>query len=256
MAMLQAIWHAGSLRSWVLLAMTVAVLPLATSAVLGFVLLSHGVLASFDDVARRQRYQLDPAQSLRLLLLDATGPVDLFLDDADPTQPPIYRELRQKVESSFAALHEALSTEPELQILVARARDDWTVADRRATEAMAVRRPPGDPHGVELMQAFHGRIAAAVDRLAAVSSRLEVRLRSDHDRALLNFERSEWLAGIAAAVSLLSVVVGALAIGRMLSVSVDRLVDARPALRPAIARTESKFRCRQNCTRWRKSSIG
>lgn len=223
--MLQAIWHAGSLRSWVLLALALAVLPLLVSAVLGFVLLSHGVLAAFDDVARRQRYQLEPTQSLRLLLLETGEPLDVFVDDADPTQPPTYRELRQQIEARFASLHENLRTEAELQALVERARDDWSTADGEATEVISIRRPPGDPHGAELMQAFHGKIAAAVDKLGAASNRIEAQLRPDHDQALLDFERSEWVAGIAAAISLLGIAAGAFAIGRMLSVSVDRLVD-------------------------------
>jgi diguanylate cyclase (GGDEF)-like protein len=47
---------------------------------------------------------------------------------------------------------------------------------------------------------------------------------ADHDRALRTYERSLWLAGIAASVSLLAVIAGVVLIGRVMSTSVDRLV--------------------------------
>jgi diguanylate cyclase (GGDEF)-like protein len=217
-------WRTKSFRFWLTLGLTLAVLPLAVSAALGHVLLSRGVIAAFADVAARQRYQLVPAYRLRSALGDAVDPVDEFVDDADPTQPPAYRALRERIEAGFADLHDHLQQDPEPRTQVERSREDWTAADRLATEVISVRRPAGDPHGAELMQRFHGLMASAVDRLSAVSADLEIDLNQDHDEALLFYERSEWLAGGAAAASLLAMIAAVITVGRVVSGSVDRLV--------------------------------
>ncbi len=202
-----------------------AILPLAASAVTGHVLLNRGVIGSFADIAARQRYQLLPTHRLRALVLDASVPVDEFVDDGDPTRPAAYRALRERIEAAFAALHDHLQHDPEPRAIVERAREDWSSADRAATEILSVRRAAGNPRDLESMQRFDGLIEAATDKLAAVSTDLERDLTADHDEALLFYERSEWIMGIAAAVSLLTVLAAVIIIGRILSNSVDRLVS-------------------------------
>lgn len=223
--MLHVIWKGGSLRSWIALGMAIAVLPLAASALAGYLMLSRGVVASFQDVAARQRDQIDPTQRLRLLLLDAATPLDDFMDEGNPRQPPAYRALRERIEAMFADVHDHMRSDSELRTLVARARDDWTAADRLAAEALSVRRVPGDPHGAVLMDGFHGLIGSAVDKLGAVYDGLASNLRNDHDAALRDVERSKWLAAVAAAVSALAILVGVVMIGRVMAGSVERLVS-------------------------------
>jgi diguanylate cyclase (GGDEF)-like protein len=217
-------WRTKSLRFWLIFGLTLAVLPLAVSAVLGHLLLNRGVIASFADVAARQRYQVAPAYRLRSVLLEAVVPVDEFVDDGDPVQPAAYRALRERIETDFAALHDHLQQDPEPRTLVERSRADWTAADRIATELLSVRRSGGDPHGAELMQRFDGLMMSAVDKIGVVSTDLEGDLIQDHDEALLFYERSEWLTGVAAGVSLLAMIAGVVTIGRIVSSSVDRLV--------------------------------
>jgi diguanylate cyclase (GGDEF)-like protein len=223
--MLHAIWKGASLRSWVALGMAIAVLPLAASAVGGYLMLNRGVIASFQDVAARQRDQIDPTQRLRLMIWDAVPPLDAFMDEGDPRQPHEYRAMREQIEAAFAGLHADMRSDRELQTLVERARDDWTAADRLATEAISVRRAPGDPHAAELMDSFNGLVISSVDKLGAVYGHLAATLRADHDSALRAFERSEWLAGMAAFVSALAILLGVVIIGRVMSGSVERLVD-------------------------------
>jgi diguanylate cyclase (GGDEF)-like protein len=218
-------WRTKSLRFWLSFGLCLAVLPLALSAVFSYVLLHRGVIASFADVAARHRYQVAPAYRLRSLLLETVDPVDEFIDAGDPTQIAAYRLLRERVEAAFADLHDHLQHDPEPRLLVERARDDWAAADRTATETFSARRPGGDPRGIELMQRFDASITSAVDKLGAVSTDLDVDLAADHDKALLFYERSEWITGLAAAVSLLAMIVAVFAIGRIVSASVDRLVE-------------------------------
>jgi diguanylate cyclase (GGDEF)-like protein len=223
--MLRATWTGGSLRFWVGIGMLLAVLPFVVSAVGGFVLLDRGVIGAFQDVAQRQRAQIDPLLRLRVALWESAVPVNQFLDDDDPRDAAEYRRVREQIEAGFAELQKALASEPEARALVERARADWTTASHLANEVITVRRRPGDPRPLELAQRFDGATAAAVDTLAAVYDDLSADLRQDHDQALLAYERAHWLAGIAAGVSLAMMVAGVLIIGRFMLASVDRLVD-------------------------------
>ena len=254
--MLRATWTAGSLRFWVGLGIALAILPLMLSAAIGYAILDRGVIAALKDVAARQRNQIDPNQDLRIVLWEATAPIELYLDDGDPAEVAKYRARREQIEAGFARVHRALEAEPEAKPLTERARDDWIAADRIATEISAVRWIPGDPKGIGLGKRFDALIAAAVDRLRAANDDIALALERDHSAALLAYERSQWVAGIAAAVSLLLMAGGIIIIGRFMLASIDRWSTAPSASRPAIEITGSRVACPRNCTRSPKSSIG
>jgi diguanylate cyclase (GGDEF)-like protein len=204
--------------------MAIAVLPLATSAVFGYLKLHKGVLGEFQDVAMRQRQELDPTQHLRLLLVEATDPVDAFIDDGDAREPGAYRELRSQIESLFVALGSRLRDTTALATQIGRARDDWTSADRLAGEALAVRRPPGDAQTIVVMGQFHGLIDDAVDKLGVIHDDLDRDIGSDHDIAIRDAARAEQIAAAAAVCSVLAILLGLFIVGRVIAGSVERLV--------------------------------
>jgi diguanylate cyclase (GGDEF)-like protein len=222
---LEALLKAKSLRFWISLSMMIAITPLVVSAVAGYVLLNHGVIASFQDIADRQRIQINPTQRLRLLIWDALVPVDEFVEEGNQIHQAAYRSLRAQIEAAFARLDEAMKSEPAARTLVQRARDEWTAADRYANGLISVPAQPDDATAAENADRFHGEIAAASDKLAAVYDQLNRDIEDDHDVAILFYERSLWLTGIAGAVSLLMIIFGVLTIGRIIAVSIDRLVD-------------------------------
>ncbi len=223
--MLRATWTAGSLRMWVFFGMALAVLPLLISALLGYHLIYRGVMADFVDVAQRQRDQIVPSHRLQLDLAGAIGPLELYLDDSAPDELTAYRAAREKIEAGFAALQSALVDAPAARALTERARGDWSRADEVAQDILSRRWPPGAANGLDLARRFETSVAAATDRLAAATDDLQRDLASDHVDAERAYERTEWIAGIAAGVSLLSMAAGVFTIGRLLRVSVDRLVD-------------------------------
>lgn len=222
--MLHTIWKGMSLRAWVAFGMAVSILPLAASAVGGYLILKRGVIGPFQDVATRHRDQIDPLQRLRFLLWEAVPPLDQFMDEGDPRRAREYRAAREQIETGFARLHAQLQSSAELQSLVERARAEWTEADRLATEAFSVRRAPGDARGAALMDSFDGLIQSSIDKLGAVYGELEAALRADHDAAIRAFKRSEWLAAGAAGVAGLALLLGVFIIGRVMAGSVERLV--------------------------------
>jgi len=219
------ILRSRSLRFWVAMGMVIAIVPLFVSAVGGFFLLNRGVIAPFDDVAMRQREQRVPIQHLRLLVWETLPPVDEFAEKQNHVAPPAYRAVREKIEAEFARLEEALRAEPATLALLERAQADWTQADRHATDIISVVTPVSQDQTAVTLQRFHGQVEAVNDKLTGVYDRISQKISDDHDAALRSYERSIWVAGIAGAVSLLAMAVGVLIVGRILSASVDRLVN-------------------------------
>lgn len=223
--MLLALWTRKSLRFWIASGMMIAIAPLATSALIGFVLLSQNVIEPFHDASMREREQVGPIQDLRVLVWDTLIPVDEFVDGGGTHRPAAYRTLRAAIENDFAELHKTLDSHPAIRVPVERALQDWTAADRVATELISVERPPGDPEAAEMMERYHGLIAATSDRLGVAYKQVAGEIQADHDRAVQAFVRSEELALFAAVISVLAIVAGVVVIGRVMAASVDRLVD-------------------------------
>lgn len=222
---MEALLKTRSLRFWIALSMSIAILPLIVSAVVSYFVLNHGVIDSFQDVLMRERTQIAPTQRLRLDIANSLVPVDEFIEDGDPVHQRAYREARTRIETEFAALGEAVKDEPAAYALVQRARDEWTTADRQATELISVQQRRGDPAAIAAMHRFHGEIAAATDKLAAVHNHLDGEVQADHDVALLFYERAIWTTSVAGIFSLLAIAGGVFLIGRIMVASVDRLVD-------------------------------
>jgi diguanylate cyclase (GGDEF)-like protein len=223
--MLLVKWSERSLRSWVAIGMALAVLPIAVSAVVDHLLLERGVIATFQDVAARYRDQIGPTQSLQLALWEAAVPVDEYLDAHEARDVAAYRAERTHIEAGFTTLHRQLDSDAALRGLLERAQADWSIADRIASDLISTERAPGDAHGVELADKFDGLIASSVDKLRAVHEDLDADLQADHADALLSYERVQWVAGIAASVSVLLMIVGTVGIGRIIVTNVERLVD-------------------------------
>lgn len=222
---MRTLLRARSLRFWVALSLALALVPLAFSAVAGFFLLDRGVIAAFRDVTERQDRQIIPVQHLRLLVMESAAPVAEYVDGADGTRPLAYRALRQKIEAAFSVIDGVFSAEPQIGHLIDRARAGWTAADEAATGLISVPARPGDPALLETMERFDGQIAAVTDTLSAAYDRLSADIDTDQRQASLFYERALWVAGIAAGLSLLAALGGILLIGRIISASVDRLVD-------------------------------
>lgn len=222
---MREIWAKRSIRFWVVISLALAIGPLSISAVVGYFTLKHGVLDSFKDVASRQHNQIKVLHELQLSVWEGAVHVDHFLADSDAAEAQTYRGVRQQIESLFARLHGQLGSEPEAQTLLERARTDWTAADRLAAELISSRRAPVVASESEPIDRFESLIESTNDRLGAIGDELDVELNSDYSSALLAYERSEWIAALAATVSVMLIVFGVWLVGRVLLNSISRLVD-------------------------------
>ncbi len=205
--------------------MALAVLPLAISAAAGYLMLDHGVIAAYRDVAARQRNLIDPAQRLQIALLEADDQIGDYLATDDLAHLNAYRGDRKQIEADFVRLHGQLAAEPDAQMLVERARSDWSEADRVVSEEIDGRKPAGDAASDQTMARFEGLIRSSVDKLSAVYADLDRNLGQDYLTAHLAYDHAEWLAVSAAIVSALLILAGVIMFGRLIRGSVDRLVE-------------------------------
>ncbi len=223
--MLNTFFTGKSLRFWIGAGLTLAIAPLAVAALAGYFLLSNTVIGSFHDASVREREQVAPIQSLRVLVWDTLIPVDEFVDEGGVRRPGAYRALRSRIESGFADLKREFDSEPAALTLVDRALECWTDADRLATELLSVERPPGDPEAAVMMERFHGLVASSSDRLGGAYEKVAMEIEADHNAAVTAFEQVKEAAALAAIISALAVIAGIVLIGRVMAASVDRLVD-------------------------------
>lgn len=205
--------------------MALTVLPVVASALVDHLLLDRGVIAALRDVAERQRGQIDPTQQLRLALWEAAVPINEYLDAHRASEVGAYRAQRVLVEAGFATLHGELGSDDKLRSLLERAQDDWSAADRIAIGLISAAQAAGGLPAIARVDEFDGRIASSVDKLRAVYVEIDKDLQHDYAAALLSYERSQWVAGIAAGVSLLMMLLGIAAIGRIMVINVERLVE-------------------------------
>jgi diguanylate cyclase (GGDEF)-like protein len=214
-----------SLRFWIAAGMMIAIAPVVTAAVVGFIVLNSGAIASFQNVADRQRTEIIPAQHIGMTLWDTAVRVDEFVVDGNPTHQAAFRDARTRIETNFAALLASLDAEPVARALASTAHEDWRAAEALGEELTSVSRPATDPGTIEMMERFDGEVRSASDSINAAIEHLEDEIAQDQHEANLAYERAMWLAGIGAGVCLLTIVAGVILIGRVMVASVDRLVD-------------------------------
>ena len=226
--MLETTWNGGSLRARVAVAIATAVLPLAISAVVGYFLLSHGVIDAYRHVAQTQSSKIDPAQRLQIDLLEAEDQISEYLVTGDLAFRKSYRADREAVEADFAQLHREFAPDTEERMLVERAYSDWTAANLLGTELIAARQRSGGADiaaSAEKAEKYDALLHSAIDKLRALNDTLSKDNTSDYFAAHLAYERSEWIAGIAAMISFVLMLAGISMFGRLMKASVDRLVE-------------------------------
>lgn len=214
-----------SLRFWIAAGMAIALAPVVIAAVIGFVVLNTGVIASFQDVAHRQQSEIIPAQRIASAVWDTALSVDEFVISGNPTHQAAFRASRTDIERSFVGLIATLTDDVVARELASQAHEHWKETSALGEELTSVLRPADAPATIELMERFDGRVRAISDTLSSVIEQLERDISTDQAEARIAYERALWLAGIGAGVCLLAVIFGIVLIGRVMVASVDRLVD-------------------------------
>ncbi|WP_394688710.1 diguanylate cyclase [Hoeflea sp.] len=216
-----------SLRFWITLSMLITLTPLALSAVGTYGLLNYGVIAPFHDVVKRKDSQILPVQQLRILTLKSMAPVDEFVVGGKPGKQSEYQALRAGITALFLDLDESITDDaPGSKALLNDARAAWAAADGFANELFSMPLRAADARVVAAMeQRFHDELIRASDELEVLHDRIVAVIDADAATAAQFLERSLWMAGIAGGISLICIALGVHIIGRIMSTSVDRLVQ-------------------------------
>ncbi len=216
---------AMSLRMGLLITTSFTVLPLLLSAVLGYFLLNHTVMADYRDVVDRQHNQVEPLRRLQVALLEAERPLMEYLATGKQDNLLLHRVLLKDVETDFLLLSEQLQTDDALSTLLAKAQADEESLEKSVTDLVAIKASGDTVRRSEVLSRFNSLQAAATNKLGALHSLIEARLTSDYQDAALGYERSKWVAGIAAGITLLFLVGGILIFTRNIMSSIERLVQ-------------------------------
>lgn len=214
-----------SLRTSLLIIMLLTLLPLLLSAVLGYYVLNQTVIADYRDIASRQRKQIDPLRRLQVALLQAEHPFVEYLATGKLQDLRLYRAMIGEVESDFVRLSKQLQTDDTLSKLLEKVQEDWRGLEQAVTDVLAFKDSGNSVRQAEAMSRFDSFQAAATNTLSTIHALIEDELVKDYQDAEFGYERSEWVAGIAAAVSLLFMTAGILLFTRNIMSSIDRLVE-------------------------------
>ncbi len=221
-------WRTVSLRAWISVGIAVTVLPLLVFA-LSHAIVTRSVIADFQRVAGRERDQLIPLQQLQASLVVAGASMERWLRAGDSAQATEYHKVRDQIETRFARVSAALVSEVDASASVARARADWTAADRLAARMFGT--PLQSRDALQLGAQARALITVAVDQLDSVQRSLATTIERDDSKARRSAQRAERFAGFAAVVSVFSIILGIAIAGHLVSRTFGPLVDGAVRVR-------------------------
>jgi diguanylate cyclase (GGDEF)-like protein len=222
-SLLDVRWSSLSLRQSLTLCMAITLLPLLLAAALGYFILHRTVVGDYQDVARRQHDLLLPIRQLQLQILQVEIPLEEYLLSGSGAQLERFREARREVESGFATL--APTLQGEIATLVQGGRKDWDELEQVAVALLASRQSGNAEAQRESQARFDTLQAATHDRLEAASDLVQRAIEHDYAEAALGLERSQWIAGIAAGLSLALMAAGIGLFYRTIINSIERLIE-------------------------------
>lgn len=212
-----------SLKSRLVFTLLVILLPLALAAVLGFGILHRTVVRDFVDASYRQQDLLIPLQRLQLLMLQIEIPLEEYLETGKASQYDLFQARRQAVETSFPALLDRL--EGENKALLERTMADWQALNAAAIDLLASQDADDRTAFLTALSRFDNIQASAHDKLEAIFNLVEQDIQHDYDEAALGLERSQWIAGISAALALLLTGAGVVYFSHTILEGVQRLIE-------------------------------
>ncbi|MBT9382976.1 diguanylate cyclase [Pseudooceanicola sp. CBS1P-1] len=209
-----------SLRTWLMLGMLVALLPVF---VMGAVVYAtfHGQIAQpFRSVLVAQHRVMLPLERLQGELWDLSTAVNDYADNGAEGFHRRFEVTEGEVARHLAALEGAIGSYGRYGPVLRSAEGEW---DEVLKAAAAVQ--PGSPETSDpALQRFEDVVSETARRLEILSEDLRLENEQSHARALAAIRRLEYLAAGAAVLTLLFAVAAVQIIDRALINSTDRLV--------------------------------
>lgn len=213
-----------SLRFWITLSMTLSLLPLALSSVIGYIALDRCVIVPIHDVAQRQRDQVARNQHVRLMIWDSLIPFDEAVSDAAAFDTDAYNVRRDRIEQGFIELEMAVYASHAALAQVRNAAATWRESVATVDEYLV--RPDSLTAGerTTLIRSFHASTLKATGELRALSDDVSEVVERDYRAAIACYEWAAWLAVAAGLLSLGAIGASIRVISHVIANSVDQLV--------------------------------
>ncbi|MFQ6755320.1 diguanylate cyclase [Cereibacter sphaeroides] len=221
------ILYRQSLRGWMALAMVLAVLPLLTSAVVGYAVYHRTIVSPFRDVLTVQHATLVSLERIHDDYWQVAEAVNGYLLSGEAERAARYAAVAAEVEAQFARLAEAVADDPALVELIGVARAEWTVLARDAETVLARPREglAGVVPDIDRVEALERELPVAAQGLEDIVERLRSESEAHHAAALVALRRLEIGAAAALILSVLMMGLGAWVVNRAIVLGTDRLVE-------------------------------
>ncbi|RHZ95529.1 diguanylate cyclase [Cereibacter sphaeroides] len=221
------ILYRQSLRGWMALAMVLAVLPLLTSAVVGYAVYHRTIVSPFRDVLTVQHATLVSLERIHDDYWQVAEAVNGYLLSGDAERAARYAAVAAEVEAQFERLSEAVAADPALVALIGVARAEWATLARDAEAVLARPREglAGAVPDIDRVAALERELPVAAQRLEQIVERLRSESEAHHAAALVALRRLEIGAAAALVLSVLMMGLGAWVVNRAIVLGTDRLVE-------------------------------
>ncbi|PSB02918.1 diguanylate cyclase [Merismopedia glauca] len=117
-------WGSISLRQRFTMGIAARLLPLIVLSV-GAVFLVEHTINLFEKVEEKALKEVFDLKDLELLMLDASQPVEYYLDDGDRQQRDRFLRLSRDIDHNFNQILKNSSIEPETRKLTQRSQESW-----------------------------------------------------------------------------------------------------------------------------------
>ncbi|SNS86235.1 diguanylate cyclase (GGDEF) domain-containing protein [[Luteovulum] sphaeroides subsp. megalophilum] len=221
------ILYRQSLRGWMALALVLAVLPLLTSAVVGYAVYHRTIVSPFRDVLTVQHATLVSLERIHDDYWQVAEAVNGYLLSGDAERAARYAAVAAEVEAQFERLAEAVAGDPALVELIGVARAEWAALARDAEAVLARPREglAGAVPDIDRVAALERELPVAAQRLEQIVERLRSESEAHHAAALVALRRLEIGAAAALILSVLMMGLGAWVVNRAIVLGTDRLVE-------------------------------
>ncbi|AZB57282.1 diguanylate cyclase [Cereibacter sphaeroides] len=221
------ILYRQSLRGWMALALVLAVLPLLTSAVVGYAVYHRTIVSPFRDVLTVQHATLVSLERIHDDYWQVAEAVNGYLLSGDTERAVRYAAVAAEVEAQFERLAEAVADDPALVALIGVARAEWAALARDAETVLARPREglAGAVPDIDRVAALERELPVAAQRLEQIVERLRSESEAHHAAALVALRRLEIGAAAALVLSVLMMGLGAWVVNRAIVLGTDRLVE-------------------------------
>ena len=197
-----------------------ALLPLAASAVGGYLLYHHVIARPLANVVHAQQAVLIPLEGLQVAFWNVSESVIDFALEGEARYADEARQELEQIDAAFDRLAAAAALIPECEVPVTAAREAWGLTADLARSLL--RGGGGMGRDIEAFEHTMGQSARLIEECLH-----QIRLWNErtHQRALTALGHADEIALGAFLLSALLMVLGVIVINRALVESIDKLVS-------------------------------